>query len=194
MTIQFDVLAEDGLARWGRINTAHGLIETPAFMPVGTAGTVKAMKPEDVRATGADIILGNTYHLMLRPGAERVSSLGGLHSFMRWPGPILTDSGGFQVMSLSELRKINEDGVRFRSHIDGSYHNLSPERSIEIQDLLDATITMAFDECTPFPAEHDVAANRCTCQCGGLSAAEQLSEHEMVMDYLELFRAVSTLI
>ncbi len=158
MTIKFDVLTEDGLARRGRINTAHGLIETPAFMPVGTAGTVKAMKPEDVRASGADIILGNTYHLMLRPGAERVSSLGGLHSFMRWPGPILTDSGGFQVMSLSELRKINEDGVRFRSHIDGSYHNLSPERSIEIQDLLDATITMAFDECTPFPAEHDVAA------------------------------------
>jgi queuine tRNA-ribosyltransferase len=123
MTIKFDVLTEDGLARRGRINTAHGLIETPAFMPVGTAGTVKAMKPEDVRASGADIILGNTYHLMLRPGAERVSSLGGLHSFMRWPGPILTDSGGFQVMSLSELRKINEDGVRFRSHIDGSYHN-----------------------------------------------------------------------
>ncbi|MEL0091219.1 MAG: tRNA guanosine(34) transglycosylase Tgt, partial [Rhodospirillales bacterium] len=144
--------------RRGRIQTAHGTIETPAFMPVGTAGTVKAMRPEDVKASGADIILGNTYHLMLRPGAERVSKLGGLHKFMRWPGPILTDSGGFQVMSLSELRKIKEDGVRFRSHIDGSYHDLSPERSIEIQDLLDATITMAFDECTPYPAEHEVAA------------------------------------
>jgi queuine tRNA-ribosyltransferase len=158
MTIGFEILAQDASARRGRIQTAHGTIETPAFMPVGTAGTVKAMRPEDVKASGADIILGNTYHLMLRPGAERVSKLGGLHKFMRWPGPILTDSGGFQVMSLSELRKIKEDGVRFRSHIDGSYHDLSPERSIEIQDLLDATITMAFDECTPYPAEHEVAA------------------------------------
>jgi len=158
MTIKFDLLAEDGTARRGRITTAHGTIETPAFMPVGTAGTVKAMRPEEVEATGAEIILGNTYHLMLRPGAERVNRLGGLHEFMRWPGPILTDSGGFQVMSLSELRKITEDGVRFRSHINGSYIDLSPERSIQIQNLLDATITMTFDECTPFPAEHAVAA------------------------------------
>jgi len=158
MTIKFDLLAEDGTARRGRITTAHGTIETPAFMPVGTAGTVKAMRPEEVEATGAEIILGNTYHLMLRPGAERVDRLGGLHKFMRWPGPILTDSGGFQVMSLSELRKITEDGVRFRSHIDGSYIDLTPERSIQIQNLLDATITMAFDECTPFPTEHAVAA------------------------------------
>ena len=153
MTVEFDLLAEDGAARRGRITTAHGTIETPAFMPVGTAGTVKAMRPEEVEATGAEIILGNTYHLMLRPGAERVDRLGGLHKFMRWPGPILTDSGGFQVMSLSELRKITEDGVRFRSHIDGSYIDLTPERSIQIQNLLDATITMAFDECTPYPAE-----------------------------------------
>ncbi len=159
MTIGFERLAADGDARRGRIATAHGVIETPAFMPVGTAGTVKAMRPEDVEATGAEIVLGNTYHLMLRPTAERIDRLGGLHKFMRWPGPILTDSGGFQVMSLSELRKITEAGVRFRSHIDGSYIDLSPERSIEIQHLLDATISMAFDECTPFPATHEQAAH-----------------------------------
>ena len=158
MTFSFDLKATDGPARLGRIETAHGPIDTPAFMPVGTAGTVKAIKPEDVAATGAQIILGNTYHLMLRPGAQLVDKLGGLHKFMRWPGPILTDSGGFQVMSLSELRKITEDGVRFRSHVDGSYFDLSPERSIEIQRLLDATVTMAFDECTPYPATHEQAA------------------------------------
>lgn len=157
MTITFSLAAEDAGARLGRIETAHGPIDTPAFMPVGTAGTVKAMKPEDVAATGAQIVLGNTYHLMLRPTAERIDRLGGLRKFMRWDGPVLTDSGGFQVMSLSELRKITEAGVRFRSHIDGSYIDLSPERSIEIQHLLDATIAMAFDECTPFPAEHAVA-------------------------------------
>jgi queuine tRNA-ribosyltransferase len=148
----FDLIATDGAARRGRVTTAHGQIDTPAFMPVGTAGTVKAMLPQSVAGTGAQIVLGNTYHLMLRPGAERVQKLGGLHKFMDWSGPILTDSGGFQVMSLAEIRKITEDGVRFRSHIDGSYHTLTPERSIEIQNLLDADITMAFDECTPYPA------------------------------------------
>jgi len=158
MSIGYELLATDGAARRGRIRTAHGDIETPAFMPVGTAATVKAMTPEAVRGTGADIILGNTYHLMLRPGAERVARLGGLHAFMNWPGPILTDSGGFQVMSLSELRKISEDGVRFRSHVDGSYHDLTPESSMRIQHLLDADITMAFDECTPFPATQEQAA------------------------------------
>lgn len=152
MTIGFELLATDGAARRGRLKTAHGEVETPAFMPVGTAGTVKAMKPEDVVATGAQIVLGNTYHLMLRPTAERIDRLGGLRRFMRWDGPVLTDSGGFQVMSLAELRKITEEGVRFRSHIDGSYIDLSPERSIEIQHLLGSTITMAFDECTPYPA------------------------------------------
>ncbi|WP_425406557.1 tRNA guanosine(34) transglycosylase Tgt [Hwanghaeella sp.] len=148
----FELMATDGAARRGRVTTAHGQIDTPAFMPVGTAGTVKAMLPQSVAGTGAQIVLGNTYHLMLRPGAERVDRLGGLHKFMDWPGPILTDSGGFQVMSLAEIRKITEDGVRFRSHVDGSYHTLTPERSIEIQNLLDADITMAFDECTPYPA------------------------------------------
>ena len=155
----FELLARDGKARRGRIHTAHGTVETPAFMPVGTAGTVKAMLPGSVAATGAEILLGNTYHLMLRPGAERVAALGGLHKFMNWPRPILTDSGGFQVMSLSELRKIGEKGVEFRSHLDGSRHMLTPERSIEIQHLLDADITMCFDECTPFPATPEEAAS-----------------------------------
>jgi queuine tRNA-ribosyltransferase len=148
----FDLLATDGAARRGRVATAHGTIETPAFMPVGTAATVKGMTPEGVRGTGAEILLCNTYHLMLRPGAERVGRLGGLHRFMNWPGPILTDSGGYQVMSLAGLRKMDEEGVRFRSHLDGSIHLLTPERSIGIQRALDATITMAFDECTPYPA------------------------------------------
>ena len=154
----FELLHRDGAARRGRLATAHGSIETPAFMPVGTAATVKAMRPESVRETGAEIILGNTYHLMLRPGAERIATLGGLHAFMNWPGPILTDSGGFQVMSLSSLRKLEESGVTFRSHIDGSYHELTPERSIEIQHLLDSNITMVLDECTPFPATKEQAA------------------------------------
>ena len=158
MTLGFDVLATDGAARRGRLVTAHGSIDTPAFMPVGTAGTVKAMLPESVAETGAQIILGNTYHLMLRPGAERVAKLGGLHRFMNWPGPILTDSGGFQVMSLAGLRKLDANGVTFRSHVDGSYQRLTPERSIEIQHLLDADVTMAFDECTPFPATEAQAA------------------------------------
>ncbi|MDE1466816.1 tRNA guanosine(34) transglycosylase Tgt [Aurantiacibacter sp. D1-12] len=144
---RFTVEATDGRARTGQIKMRRGTIRTPAFMPVGTAATVKAMKVEDVRATGADIILGNTYHLMLRPGAERVAKLGGLHDFMRWNRPILTDSGGYQVMSLSELRKLTEKGVEFRSHIDGSKHMLTPERSMEIQRLLGSDIVMAFDEC-----------------------------------------------
>jgi queuine tRNA-ribosyltransferase len=143
----FTIEATDDKARTGRIEMRRGEIRTPAFMPVGTAATVKAMKPESVRATGADIILGNTYHLMLRPGAERVARLGGLHKFMNWPRPILTDSGGYQVMSLSELRKLSENGVEFRSHLDGSKHMLTPERSMEIQRLLGSDIVMAFDEC-----------------------------------------------
>jgi queuine tRNA-ribosyltransferase len=153
----FTLLARDGAARRGRMATAHGTVETPAFMPLGTAGTVKAMRPEDVAATGAEIILGNTYHLMLRPGAERVAALGGLHRFMNWPKPILTDSGGFQVMSLAKLRKIDERGVAFRSHLDGTLYELSPERAIEIQHLLDADVTMVLDECTPFPVEEGEA-------------------------------------
>jgi queuine tRNA-ribosyltransferase len=143
----FSLHATDGKARTGTIAMQRGEIRTPAFMPVGTAATVKAMKPETVRQTGADIILGNTYHLMLRPGAERVARLGGLHNFMNWPRPILTDSGGYQVMSLSELRKLTEQGVEFKSHLDGSRHMLTPERSMEIQRLLGSDIVMAFDEC-----------------------------------------------
>jgi queuine tRNA-ribosyltransferase len=154
----FSIAATDGAARTGTIAMQRGEIRTPAFMPVGTAATVKAMKPADVRASGADILLGNTYHLMLRPGAERVARLGGLHKFMGWDRPILTDSGGYQVMSLSELRKMSEEGVRFKSHLDGSAHLLTPERSMEIQRLLGSDIVMAFDECTPFPATHAVAA------------------------------------
>jgi queuine tRNA-ribosyltransferase len=153
----FDVAATHGLARTGTIRMARGEIRTPAFMPVGTAATVKGMRPAEVRAGGADIILGNTYHLMLRPGAERMARLGGLHAFMGWNRPILTDSGGYQVMSLGDLRKITEDGVTFKSHLDGSKHMLTPERSMEIQALLGSDIVMAFDECTPFPATHDVA-------------------------------------
>lgn len=151
----FELIARDGRARRGVIRTPRGEIRTPAFMPVGTAATVKGMMPESVAATGADILLGNTYHLMLRPGAERVARLGGLHTFMNWSGPILTDSGGFQVMSLAELRKLTEDGVTFRSHIDGSKHMLSPERSMEIQKLLGSDIVMAFDECPALPADRD---------------------------------------
>lgn len=151
-TFKFDLLGTDGKARRGRVHTAHGAINTPAFMPVGTAATVKAMMPESVAETGAEILLGNTYHLMLRPGAERIEKLGGLHTFMNWDKPILTDSGGFQVMSLAQLRKITEEGVRFRSHIDGAYYDLTPESSTEIQRQLDADITMCFDECPALPA------------------------------------------
>jgi len=155
---QFTIHATDGKARTGTIAMKRGEIRTPAFMPVGTAATVKAMKPESVRATGADIILGNTYHLMLRPGAERAARLGGLHKFMNWPRPILTDSGGYQVMSLSDLRKITEQGVTFASHLDGSRHMLSPERSMEIQRLLGSDIVMAFDECPRADQPRDVIA------------------------------------
>src|SRR5205085_6682910 len=141
----------------GRLTTAHGVVETPVFMPVGTAATVKAMTPEGVAATGARLILGNTYHLMLRPGAERIAALGGLHKFMNWPYPILTDSGGFQVMSLAQLRKLDETGVTFQSHVDGSSHVLTPERSIEIQGLLGSDIQMQLDECVRLPCSDEVA-------------------------------------
>lgn len=157
MTLHWTHSASDGTARAGTLHTAHGEVPTPVFMPVGTAGTVKAMTADAVRATGARMVLGNTYHLMLRPTAERVARLGGLHRMMDWHGPILTDSGGFQVMSLSGLRKMDADGVTFRSHVDGSYHRLTPERSVEIQHLLGADVTMCFDECTPFPATHEQA-------------------------------------
>jgi queuine tRNA-ribosyltransferase len=150
---RFELLARDGMARRGRLSTAHGVVETPAFMPCGTAGTVKAMTAAGVAATGARMLLANTYHLMLRPGAEQVAALGGLHRFMNWPHAILTDSGGFQVFSLAKLRKIEEEGVLFRSHLDGSAHRLTPERSVEIQRLIGADVTMALDECTPYPAE-----------------------------------------
>ena len=154
---KYTVSATDGAARLGTIEMHRGEIRTPAFMPVGTAGTVKAMLPENVRSTGADILLGNTYHLMLRPTAERIHKLGGLHKFMNWGRPILTDSGGFQVMSLTQLRKMSEEGVTFQSHLDGTKILLTPERSMEIQRLLGSDIVMAFDECTPFPATHDEA-------------------------------------
>jgi queuine tRNA-ribosyltransferase len=154
----FTIAATDGKARTGSIAMERGDIRTPAFMPVGTAATVKAMRPQDVRSSGADIILGNTYHLMLRPGAERVARLGGLHRFMGWEGPILTDSGGYQVMSLSELTKVSEEGVSFASHLDGTRHMLSPERSIEVQRLLGSDIVMAFDQLVPATATRDEAA------------------------------------
>ena len=148
----FTLIKTDGTARRGEFTTPHGTVQTPAFMPVGTQATVKGLTPETVAATGAEIVLGNTYHLMLRPGPERIAALGGLHQFMNWPGPILTDSGGFQVMSLSSLRKLTEQGVVFRSHLDGAMHELSPERAIEIQALLGADISMQLDECLRLPA------------------------------------------
>jgi queuine tRNA-ribosyltransferase len=153
------VEGRDGDARTGAITTARGVVRTPAFMPVGTAATVKAMFTDHVRASGTDIILANTYHLMLRPGAERIARLGGLHHFMHWDGPILTDSGGFQVMSLAKLRRIEEEGATFQSHLDGATFNLTPERAIEIQCLLGADIQMVLDECTPFPAERAEVEN-----------------------------------
>jgi queuine tRNA-ribosyltransferase len=156
--LSFEVLHTDGAARRGRLMTAHGEVATPAFMAVGTAATVKGLTTPQIVATGTQIILGNTYHLMLRPGAERIARLGGLHKFMSWPGPILTDSGGYQVMSLASLRTLDESGVTFTSHLDGARHDLSPERAVEIQDLLDANITMVLDECTPYPASEDEAA------------------------------------
>ena len=155
----FNVSKKCEFARTGLIETHRGNIQTPAFMPVGTAATVKAMLPSSVRSTGADILLGNTYHLMLRPTAERIASLGGLHKFMDWKYPILTDSGGFQVMSLSALTKISEKGVKFKSHIDGSIHLITPERSIELQSLFGSDILMCFDECTPYPVDEKTALN-----------------------------------
>ncbi len=157
--LRFTVESTDGRARQGQVETPRGVIRTPAFMPVGTAATVKAMLPESVAETGADILLGNTYHLMLRPGAERVANFGGLHRFMNWSKPILTDSGGYQVMSLAALRRMDEQGVKFKSHIDGSEWVLTPERSMEIQGLLGSDIAMAFDECTPHPATEAQAAD-----------------------------------
>ena len=151
----FDCFGTDGAARVGAIITARGIIRTPAFMPVGTAATVKGLYGDQIKTAGSDVLLANTYHLMLRPGAERVAALGGLHKFMQWPHPILTDSGGFQVMSLAKLRKISEEGVTFQSHIDGTTHQLTPERSIEIQCLLGADIQVQFDECIELPATHD---------------------------------------
>ena len=157
MTFTYQKLTQDGAARLGQIKTAHGVIDTPAFMPVGTAATVKGMMPQNLRQLGAQIILSNTYHLMLRPGGDALDSLGGLHKFMNWPGPILTDSGGYQVMSLSALRKIDENGVTFRSHLDGSRHELTPERAMHLQYQYDSTITMVLDECTPYPSTYDAA-------------------------------------
>lgn len=157
--LNFILGTQDGDARTATLETAHGTIITPTFMPVGTGGTVKAMRPEDLRESGSSIILANTYHLMLRPGAERINSLGGLHNFMNWDGPILTDSGGFQVMSLAKLSQLNEEGVTFRSHINGSKYLLTPERAIEIQQLLGSDISMVFDECTPYPVNKQVAQN-----------------------------------
>jgi queuine tRNA-ribosyltransferase len=157
-TFSFRLLATDGAARTGEIATPHGIVRTPAFMPVGTQATVKGVPPDEVRRTGADILLGNTYHLMLRPGAERIAALGGLHRFMNWPRPILTDSGGFQVMSLSALRKLDEKGVTFRSHVDGAMVELTPERAIEIQSLLGADIIMQLDECLKLPAAREEIA------------------------------------
>src|SRR5436190_3873720 len=148
----FQLKKTDGRARLGEIKTAHGVVRTPAFMPVGTQAAVKAMRPDEVRALGTDIVLANTYHLTLRPGAERIAQLGGLHKFMNWPHPILTDSGGFQVMSLAPLRKVDADGVTFRSHLDGAMVTLTPERAMEIQDLLGSDIAMQLDECLELPA------------------------------------------
>ena len=158
MSLPFMVQATDGNARTGAIETTRGTIRTPAFIPVGTAATVKALTVDQVRATGADIVLCNTYHLMLRPGAERIADLGGLHRFMNWDGPILTDSGGFQVMSLAKLRRLDPDGVTFQSHIDGTEHRLTPERAIELQRLFGVDIAMVLDECTPYPADEETAA------------------------------------
>lgn len=157
MALKYEILKRTGKTRLGKLYTKHGVVNTPAFMPVGTCGTVKAMMPESVAATGAEILLGNTYHLMLRPGADLVEKMGGLHKFMNWDKPILTDSGGFQVMSLTGLRKLTEDGVTFRSHVDGRKFFLSPEESMKIQHKLDSNITMCLDECTPFPATYEQA-------------------------------------
>ncbi len=187
----FDIQAKDGIARTGVLKTPRGDIRTPAFMPVGTAGTVKGLYMDQVREAGSDIILGNTYHLMLRPGAERVKRLGGLHKFGGWSGPILTDSGGFQVWSLSKLRKMTEEGVEFQSHLDGSKHMLSPERSIEIQaDLLGADISMQLDECTEFPSPYEAAAKSMELSLRWASARSRLSESVRTRPYLPLCKVL----
>lgn len=175
--MDFKLYSKDGKARQGSVITPRGEIRTPAFMPVGTAGTVKAMYMDQVKDLGADIVLGNTYHLMLRPGAEEVAALGGLHSFMKWDGPILTDSGGFQVMSLSKLRKMSEEGVNFQSHIDGKSYMLTPERSIEIQTLLGANIRMILDECTPFPATEKQARDSMALSTRWAERSKKAFEH-----------------
>jgi queuine tRNA-ribosyltransferase len=185
MSVRFEVLATHGAARRGRLHTAHGTVETPAFMPVGTAATVKAMTPEALLATGSQMILANTYHLMLRPGAQRVARQGGLHRFMAWPGPILTDSGGFQVLSLAERRQIDENGVTFRSHLDGSRHRLTPEGAVAIQHQLDATVTMVLDECTPYPIDAGGALQRAGFDgyaVGGLAVGEGRTRMFEVLD------------
>ena len=176
----FELLATDGSARTGRLTTPHGVVRTPAFMPVGTAGAMKGMHWREVRDAGADIVLGNTYHLMLRPGAERIAALGGLQTFTGWNGPMLTDSGGFQVMSLSDLRKVSEKAVTFRSHIDGAKVELSPERSIEVQRLLGADIAMQMDECVRLPAGATTSSARCGCRCAGRSAASGRSRPRLM--------------
>lgn len=172
MSLKFEILGRSGKARRGRLHTKHGIVNTPAFMPVGTCATVKAMMPESVAATGAEILLGNTYHLMLRPGADLVEKMGGLHKFMNWPKPILTDSGGFQVMSLTGLRKLSEEGVEFSSHVDGKKYFLSPEESMKIQHKLDSNITMCLDECVKLPAAYETVKNRSKCPCAGPNEAK----------------------
>ncbi len=188
MSVSLSITATEGAARAGFLRTRKGDIRTPAFMPVGTAATVKAMYTDQVRSTGADILLGNTYHLMLRPGAERVAGLGGLHKFMNWPHPILTDSGGFQVMSLAQLRQMSEEGVAFQSHIDGSKHMLTPERSMEIQNLLGSDIVMVLDECTPHPASLDEA--RTSMELSMRWAERSKKHHETLADHGALFGIV----
>src|SRR5512141_1734884 len=175
----FQLLKTDGAARRGEIVTPHGRVQTPAFMPVGTQGTVKGLTPQDVRATGAEIVLGNTYHLMLRPGAERIAALGGLHAFMQWPLPILTDSGGFQVMSLSALRRLEEHGVTFRSHLDGAMVELTPERAIEIQALLGADIAMQLDDCLRLPANRGEVARAVQLSLRWAERSKRAFEGEM---------------
>lgn len=190
MALKFEILKKHNKSRLGKLHTKHGIVNTPAFMPVGTCGTVKAMLPESVESTGAEIILGNTYHLMLRPGADLVEKMGGLHKFMNWHRPILTDSGGFQVMSLKGLRKLTEEGVSFKSHVDGKLFFLTPEESIGIQHKLDSNITMSLDECTPFPATFEEAKISMQRSCAGQSAAVTLFRIATDTAFSESSRAV----
>ena len=176
MSFSFDVIKKDETtqARLGKIMTPHGAVDTPAFMPVGTQGTVKALRPDEIRSCGAQIILSNTYHLYLRPGHETIRKMGGLHTFMNWPGPILTDSGGFQVFSLGALRKILPEGVMFRSHIDGSKHLLTPGKAVEIQQALGSDIMMCLDDCTPYPATREETQNSMALKIGRASCRERV--------------------